>query len=155
MIKSINHFIGVKKSYKILIFIISLFIFSLFFKNTLNAQDNYHDYIEELEGKEIVEINYEGLSEDNKIKLLDYLNLISVGEPFIFTKVKLLFNELWSTDLFFNIIIDAELTEEDKVILTFKFIELPKIQEIRIQGNSLIPLYKIKKKYLLSQKGKH
>ncbi len=143
MIKTFINSYGVKIFKKYVIIILLCIILTLLLSNLSFSQDSYTDYIEELEGKEIAEINYEGLSEDNKIKLLDYLNLISVGEPFIFTKVKLMFNELWSTDLFSNIIVDAKLNEDDKVILTFKFIELPKIQEIKIQGNILIPLYKL------------
>lgn len=123
--------------------IISLFLLFLLSQSAF-AQSDYMEFIDELEGNEIVEINLVGISAENEVKLYDYLNIVKVGEPFIFSKIKILFDSLWNSKLFSDIVIDADLTEDSKVILTIKFDELPKVNKIRIEGAELITSYKIK-----------
>lgn len=128
------------------IFICSIILLNLFIITpSIFAQDNYYEFIDQLEGKEIVEINKEGLSEENQLRLTDYFNMISTGEPFIYSKITLLFEQLWATGLFSNIVIDAKLNEDDKVILTFIFTELPKVSKISLEGTALIPSYQVER----------
>jgi len=139
----------------ILIFLVGILFNLLTFSPSITyAQDNYQNFISSLENKEIVEIIIEGLSDETKLKMIDYLNVISVGEPFTYSKIKLFFRQLWNTGFFSDIIIDAKLTKDDKVILKIIFKELPKIGDVKIEGSSLIPVYTIEGKISFIKKGK-
>jgi len=122
-----------------IIFFIS-FLFSLITinanaQNIVSADYEYKDpFVEKLEGKPIGQIKYQGLSEKHKNIVESTITYLGApGDAFSYEKAKEVFHNLYDLGYFEDIKIDG-IIKDDKVILTFIFVELPVIEEIYFEG---------------------
>lgn len=94
------------------------------------------DYLKEYEGKTIREIRYEGLSETSENFVQGNIQL-EEGGVFLYEDLRRNFQNLNEIGFFERISIEGHL-EEEQLVLTFFFVELPKVETLVIQGEKRV-----------------
>ncbi len=122
-------------------FVLFIMIF-LFTAGIVSAANKYA-------GKLIADIKYEGLFKNDVFEIRGVISTKKGSELDLKTLDEDL-KALYNLDLFKDIAIDVEETEEG-LILTYIFVELPYVREISINGNKKVKDRAIKEKILLKE----
>ena len=118
------------------------FMFVLVFIHSTLCADSY-------EGKEIVEIRYEGLVVNDEFDVRPVINT-KKGSILDLRTIDEDLKALYNLQLFEDISVDVEETEGG-VVVTFEFTELPVVRNIKINGNRKVKDRKIKERILLKE----
>ena len=101
------------------------------------------------EGKEIADIQYEGLFKNDVFEVKGVIST-KKGENLDLKTLDEDLKSLYNLDLFKDISIDVEESEKG-LIVTYIFVELPYVREIKINGNKKVKDRAIKDKILLKE----
>jgi outer membrane protein insertion porin family len=101
------------------------------------------------EGKEIADIQYEGLFKNDVFEIKGVIST-KKGENLDLKTLDEDLKSLYNLDLFKDISIDVEESEKG-LIITYIFVELPYVREIKINGNKKVKDRAIKDKILLKK----
>ena len=119
-----------------------LLIFLILSVNLVSASSPY-------EGKKIADIQYEGLFKNDSYDIKGVLNTKKGGELDLETLDEDL-KSLYNLEFFKDISIDVEESEKG-LIVTYIFVELPYVREIKISGNKKVRDRAIKDKILIKE----